>query len=101
MSSDSPQISGQHPSKEVSEQRAPRAIDIYVGNQIQLGRALAGISQAALGQSVGLTRRQIQDFELGLTRVSAAWLFELAGALDVPVRFFFSDTPVVSNVVFH
>jgi transcriptional regulator with XRE-family HTH domain len=101
MPSDSARIPSPQPSEEVRDQRVPRPIDVHVGNQIQLGRELAGLSQARLAKSTGLTCGQIQDFELGLTRVSAAWLFELADALDVPVHFFFSDTRAAFNIVIH
>jgi transcriptional regulator with XRE-family HTH domain len=79
-------ISSPHPSDEVGEWTPLRPIDVHVGNQIQLGRSLAGISQARLAESIGVTPGQIQDFELGVTRVSAVWLFELADALDVFTR---------------
>jgi transcriptional regulator with XRE-family HTH domain len=101
MPSDPALISSPHPSDQVVERTTLRPIDVHVGNQIQLGRCLAGISQARLADSIGVTPRQLQDFELGVTRVGAAWLFELADALDVPVRFFFSDSPAVPNRILH
>jgi transcriptional regulator with XRE-family HTH domain len=95
------QVSGANLSDDVSELIKPRPIDVHIGNQIQIGRALVGISEARLAQMVGLTCSELQDFERGATRVGAVWLFELAGALGVSVSFFFEDAPAVSAAALH
>jgi transcriptional regulator with XRE-family HTH domain len=95
------QILGACVSDDISERIEPRPIDVHVGNQIQVGRALAGVSLARLAQMVGLTSLQLQEFEHGTTRVGAAGLFELARALGVSVSFFFEDAPAISAVTLH
>ncbi len=71
----------------------PRPIDLHVGSRIRLRRTLLGMSQEALGQSVGLTFQQIQKYERGANRVGASRLFEFSRILDIPVSFFFDEMP--------
>lgn len=66
-------------------------IDIHVGARLKLRRMLLGISLESLGAAVGITFQQLQKYERGDNRVSASKLYLLAGALDVPVAFFFDD----------
>ena len=50
---------------------------------------MARLSQAALGERVGLTFQQVQKHEHGVVRISAGRLLAFAVALNVPVKFFF------------
>jgi len=77
-------------------------IDNYVGKRLRRRRRLLGLTQQNLGEVVGIRFQQIQKYECGANRVSAARLFELAEALGVPVQYFyeglserdmFSDNP--------
>ena len=53
-------------------------------------RIMLGMSQRDLGESIGLaTQQTIYKFEVGLDRVSASRLFEIAGALGTSVDYFF------------
>lgn len=67
----------------------PHPIDIHVGARLRLRRVLLGLSQADLGERVGLTFQQIQKYERGANRIGASRLYELTQILDVPVSFFF------------
>lgn len=49
------------------------------------------MTQRQIGEAVGVRSQQIQKYECGQNRVSAARLFLLSQALDVPVEYFFSD----------
>lgn len=71
----------------------PDPIDLHVGTRIRLRRTLLGLSQTDLGTTIGLTFQQVQKYERGSNRVSASILHHIAGALDVPVSFFFDDLP--------
>jgi len=51
------------------------------------------MSQANLGEALGLTFQQVQKYESGANRVSASRLFDIARVLDVPIGFFFDDLP--------
>jgi len=68
-------------------------VDVHVGHRLRLRRALLGISQEKLGESVGLTFQQIQKYERGTNRIGASRLFQFSCILEVPVAFFFNDMP--------
>lgn len=69
----------------------PNPTDVFVGSRIRMRRKMLGISQETLGQKIGLTFQQIQKYEKGTNRVGASRLADIAGALDVPVSFFFQE----------
>ena len=56
---------------------------------------MLGLSQARLGEAIGLTFQQVQKYERGANRIGASRLYELSRVLDVPVSFFFDDTDPV------
>lgn len=64
-------------------------VDIYVGKKLRLRRKLLGLSQESLASAVGVTFQQVQKYERGVNRVSASRLSEFAGALKVPIVYFF------------
>ncbi|MET0337915.1 MAG: helix-turn-helix transcriptional regulator [Caulobacter sp.] len=73
--------------------RLPVDVDIHVGSRVRLQRKLRGLSQTNLGQVIGLTFQQVQKYERGASRISAAKLYRLAQALDVSVSWFFDGLP--------
>ncbi|MBP2314390.1 helix-turn-helix domain-containing protein [Azospirillum soli] len=83
----------QHREPEARNDDAPDAVDVHVGARVRLRRTLLGLSQAALGEALGLTFQQIQKYERGANRISASRLWTMAEVLDVPVSFFFDDMP--------
>lgn len=64
-------------------------IDVLVGQRIRALRCAQGMSQAELGQKVGVRFQQIQKYESGANRVSASRLLALAQTLGVQVGHFF------------
>jgi transcriptional regulator with XRE-family HTH domain len=64
-------------------------VDVHVGGRVRLRRMLLGMSQGQLGEALGLTFQQVQKYEHGTTRMSAAILHRAAEALDIPISFFF------------
>ena len=68
-------------------------VDAHVGSRVRLRRTLLGMSQEKLGHALGLTFQQVQKYERGANRISAARLHLLGQVLDVPVLFFFDDMP--------
>jgi transcriptional regulator with XRE-family HTH domain len=52
-------------------------------------RTALGLSQRALGQKLGVTFQQVQKYESGENRVSAARLFDICEALDVSLASMF------------
>ncbi len=73
----------------------PSPVDVHVGARLRQRRTLLGISQATLGDAIGVTFQQVQKYERGANRISASRLFNLSRVLDVPVEYFFDDMPTV------
>jgi len=72
-------------------------IDVYVGARIREARTGAGVSQAQLGTSIGVTFQQIQKYERGANRISASMLLRVSKILDVPIKNFFPDAGVIDE----
>jgi transcriptional regulator with XRE-family HTH domain len=51
--------------------------------------ALLGLTQQQLAGAVGVRFQQIQKYECGANRISAARLWQLSEALEVPVGYFY------------
>ena len=73
---------------------SPNPIDVHVGSRLRLRRMLISMSQATLGDRMGLTFQQVQKYEKGANRIGASRLYHIAQILDVPVQFFFDDVPL-------
>ena len=67
----------------------PHPVDIQVGLRARERRILAGMSQTAVAERLGLTFQQLQKYERGHNRISASKLYELANIFDVPVSYFY------------
>jgi len=52
-------------------------------------RRLLGLTQQQLAEACGVRFQQIQKYECGANRVSAARLWRISSALEVPVNYFF------------
>jgi transcriptional regulator with XRE-family HTH domain len=64
-------------------------IDHHVGKRLRRRRRLLGLTQQQLADRVGVRFQQIQKYECGANRVSAARLFQLSSSLSVPVGYFY------------
>lgn len=64
-------------------------VDEYVGLRIRQRREAIGMSQARLGQHLGLTFSQIQKYEKGTNRIGAGRLYLIAHHLGVSAQYFF------------
>src|ERR1700737_2496547 len=71
------------------KQRSAGKPDIELGKRIRLRRVEQKISQAELGDKLGVSFQQVQKYEKGVNRVGASRLQQIATALDVPVTFFY------------
>ena len=76
-------------------------VDLHIGQCVRHRRWLQGMTQQQLGQAIGIRFQQVQKYESGGNRISAAMLWRIAHALDVGVSFFFSglDDPTRSLLV--
>ena len=71
-------------------------IDLYLGKRLRRRRRLLGLTQQQLAGAVGVRFQQIQKYECGANRISAARLWQLSEALQVQVAYFYdglSDAP--------
>ncbi len=64
-------------------------IDLHLGKRLRRRRRLLGLTQQQLAQAVGIRFQQIQKYECGANRISAARLFQLAKALETPINYFY------------
>lgn len=64
-------------------------IDVHIGNRVRRRRRLLSLTQQQLASGVGVRFQQVQKYECGANKISAARLWRLAQALDVPVAYFF------------
>jgi transcriptional regulator with XRE-family HTH domain len=64
-------------------------IDLYLGKRLRRRRRLLGLTQQQLAGSVGVRFQQIQKYECGANRISAARLWQLSEALEVPIGYFY------------
>jgi transcriptional regulator with XRE-family HTH domain len=67
------------------------AVDAHVGKRMRLLRNLLGISQEKLAATIGISFQQVQKYEIGINRVRAGRLYELAMIMGVPITFFFEE----------
>lgn len=64
-------------------------IDLHLGRRLRRRRRLLGLTQQQLAVAVGIRFQQIQKYECGANRISAARLWQLAEALETPVSYFY------------
>jgi transcriptional regulator with XRE-family HTH domain len=70
----------------------PSKDDIEIGKRICEQRILKSVSQAELGEVLGVTQQQVNKYEKGFHCVSAARLKQIATMLDTPITYFYEDT---------
>jgi transcriptional regulator with XRE-family HTH domain len=68
-------------------------IDRHLGKRLRQRRRLLGQTQQQIAEVVGVRFQQIQKYECGANRISAARLWLLAKALEAPVSSFFEGLP--------
>jgi transcriptional regulator with XRE-family HTH domain len=77
-------------------QRTPRStgpIDKYFGDRMRARRMMTKMTQDDLAKSLGLSFQQIQKYEKGTNRMSAAFMVRLAEILDVDIGYFYDEIP--------
>src|SRR5665213_1477880 len=73
--------------------RSPNWIDQHLAEQIRSRRRAMERSQSRLAQELGVTFQQIQKYESGKNRLSAARLYEICQVFDVPIASMFEGIP--------
>jgi transcriptional regulator with XRE-family HTH domain len=71
-------------------------IDLHLGKRLRRRRRLLGLTQQQLALAVGIRFQQIQKYECGANRISAARLWQLAEALETPVAYFYDGLAEVA-----
>ena len=64
-------------------------IDLHLGRRLRRRRRLLGLTQQQLAVQVGIRFQQIQKYECGANRISAARLWRMAEALETSVAYFY------------
>ncbi len=64
-------------------------IDRHLGKRLRQRRRSLGLTQQHIADAVGVRFQQIQKYECGANRISAARLWLLSKALEAPVGAFF------------
>jgi transcriptional regulator with XRE-family HTH domain len=77
--------------------RSVRSADIYIGGRIRALRIELDISQEQLGQQLGISFQQIQKYEKGVNRISAATLIEIARVFNVTPAALLDGAPGVPS----
>ena len=65
------------------------AVDGYIGIKMRERRLALQMSQSDLGAKLGVSYQQVQKYENGANRVSAARLFDICEALELPLASMF------------
>ncbi len=64
-------------------------IDLHLGRRLRRRRRLLGLTQQQLASAVGIRFQQIQKYECGANRISAARLWQLSEALEISIGYFY------------
>lgn len=75
--------------KAKSKARGASLVDKHIGERVRLARLTAKISQAELGDKLGVSFQQVQKYEKGTNRVSAARIEQITHVLSVPMAYFY------------
>ena len=73
--------------------RSSSAVDKYIGARMREQRLALNMSQEQLGRELGVSFQQIQKYERGVNRVSAARLFDICKALNLSLSSMFERDP--------
>jgi transcriptional regulator with XRE-family HTH domain len=71
--------------------RRPDAYDLAVGLRVRTLRIARRMSQAELGERLGITFQQVQKYEKGSNRIGAGRLQHIAEIFDVPIATLFGS----------
>ena len=69
-------------------------VDRAIGRRIKTYRIALGMSQERLANLLGLTFQQVQKYEKGVNRVSAARLLDLSRLFGIAISSFYEELPV-------
>lgn len=73
-------------------------IDCYIGKKLRFIRKKHKLTQADLAKHIGVSHQQVQQYEIGESRLSANTLFQLASIFNVNPGYFFEGAAPVNAV---
>ena len=75
--------------------RSTGSLDVHFGKKLKARRRtmMPKLSQDGLAQALGVSFQQVQKYEQGKNRLSAAMMVQIAAALKVDVQYFFEELP--------
>jgi transcriptional regulator with XRE-family HTH domain len=73
----------------MKKKRRPNSTDVQVGESIRAHRLIAGMSQSALADRIGVSFQQVQKYEKGANRVGAGRLPQIAAIFNIPISALF------------
>lgn len=76
--------------------KRPSETDVFIGGRLRLWRRTMDVDASALASRIGITYQQLQKYEKGMNRISAARLYAIAKELNVPVEYFYRDVDAES-----
>lgn len=84
------------PGRPPNPNKAPRPeqmepLDLHLGYRIRGARQLRGMTRRQLAGKMGVGEQAIEKYELGLSRVLASRLYDIAIITDVPVKWFYEE----------
>lgn len=74
--------------------------DALIGLKIKKFRVLKGMSQSELAEPLDITFQQLQKYERGTNRVSAANIQKISQILKVPLMTFFEEDETMDSLEF-
>jgi transcriptional regulator with XRE-family HTH domain len=90
-------LNNRKPAKQVTKPnpRSTGSLDVHFGEKLRARRLMMvpKLSQEELGDALGITFQQVQKYEKGVNRISAATMVQIAAVLKVDVRYFFEELP--------
>jgi transcriptional regulator with XRE-family HTH domain len=69
------------------------SLDLHFGRKLKARRLIRELSQNDIAEALGLTFQQIQKYEKGTNRMSAATIVRIAAVLKTDVQYFFDALP--------
>ena len=72
-------------------------VDLHFGRRLYRRRRLLGLTQQVVANAVGVRPQQVQKYECAANRMSAARLWQMSQALDVPVAYFYEGLGIVQQ----
>jgi len=90
-------LNNRKPAKRVTKPnpRSTGSLDVHFGEKLRARRLMMvpKLSQEELGDALGITFQQVQKYEKGVNRISAATMVQIAAVLRADVQYFFEELP--------